>query len=99
MTPSDRLARGARLAVPVLAGLLLCCAGVRASEPGLIEEVRSNGARHLSLEELTAITSLRAGDPLIPDVNRTACQSIVKRYREIGRPFATCELAEGGRLD
>jgi outer membrane protein insertion porin family len=64
--------------------------------PSVIQEIVYNGAKHLKNDDLNTLTGLRKGSPLNPIANRMACQAIVRRYNEEGRPFASCELVEGG---
>jgi outer membrane protein assembly complex protein YaeT len=64
--------------------------------PATIHEIVYNGGGHLKLDELKNLTHLRKGDPMVPTVNHEACRTIVQELYKQGRPFATCELAEGG---
>jgi outer membrane protein assembly complex protein YaeT len=66
--------------------------------PGLIQEIEYKGAYHLKPDDLDTITGLRKGGPMSPIANQMACQAIVRRYNEQGRPFAHCELLEGGKI-
>jgi outer membrane protein assembly factor BamA len=66
--------------------------------PSVIRKVEYRGAHALSRDDLDAVTGLRAGMPLNPVFTRTACQRIVTRYNEDGRPFAACDLLDGGKL-
>jgi outer membrane protein assembly complex protein YaeT len=63
--------------------------------PMTIKEIVYNGGQHLKLDELKNITRLHKGDPMVPYLNQEACRSIVQELYKNGRPFATCELAEG----
>jgi outer membrane protein insertion porin family len=65
--------------------------------PSLIQDIVYNGAKHFKKDELNTITGLRKGTPLNPIANQMACQAIVRRYNEEGRPFSNCDLAEGGK--
>src|SRR5262249_26321960 len=65
--------------------------------PSTIQEIVYQGARHLKPAELTTITGLRKGAPLSPQANRIACQAIIRRYNDDGRPFASCDLLEGDK--
>ncbi len=64
--------------------------------PNLIREIRYDGAKHLSDEELEKITGLRRGVSLNPMANRQAAQAIVRKYREDGRYWTSVNLKEGG---
>jgi outer membrane protein assembly complex protein YaeT len=65
--------------------------------PQTIKDIVFNGGQHLKTDELRKITHLRIGDPVVPYLNQEACRAIVARLYEDGRPFATCELAEGAK--
>jgi outer membrane protein insertion porin family len=65
--------------------------------PSVIQDIVYEGAKHLNHDELNTITGLRKGSPMNPIANQMACQSIVRRYNEQGRPFASCQLVEGGK--
>jgi outer membrane protein assembly complex protein YaeT len=69
---------------------------VVAERPAVIEDVVYNGGEHIKLDELKNITHLRKGDPMVPYLNQEACRNIREELYKQGRPFATCELAEGG---
>ncbi|HKB38441.1 MAG TPA: outer membrane protein assembly factor BamA, partial [Gemmataceae bacterium] len=64
--------------------------------PGVIQEIVYQGAKHLKASDLDSLTGLRKGMPMNPIANQMACQAIVRRYNEQGRPFAHCGLVEGG---
>ena len=64
--------------------------------PSLISKVTYLGAGKLSDDDLTEITGVRKGMPCNPIANRVACQNIVRRYHEEGRPLSSCELVSGG---
>ncbi|MCY2947300.1 MAG: outer membrane protein assembly factor BamA [Gemmataceae bacterium] len=64
--------------------------------PSVIQNVTYQGAKHLREDELSQITMISKGRPLSPMANKLACQAIVRRYQELGRPFASCELIKGG---
>jgi outer membrane protein insertion porin family len=66
--------------------------------PNVIRSVAYRGAHALSREDLDAVTGLRVGMPLNPVFTRTACQRVLARYQEDGRPFASCRLLEGGEV-
>jgi outer membrane protein insertion porin family len=61
-----------------------------------VERVMFNGARHLKDRELEELTGIREGGPNNPTVNRRACEAIVRKLNEQGRPFARCQLVSGG---
>jgi outer membrane protein assembly complex protein YaeT len=63
--------------------------------PGKVERIIYNGARHLKDKDLEELTGLRAGGPCNPVANRMACQAIVRKLNEEGRPFASCDLVKG----
>lgn len=63
--------------------------------PTLIEEVIFQGAKHVKPDELEKLTGIRKGSPLNPEANRLACQAIVRKLNEDGRPFAECKLLSG----
>ena len=63
--------------------------------PSVIRTVTYRGAVALSRKDLDTITGIRVGMPLNPMFTRTACQQIVTRYNQDGRPFATCKLLQG----
>jgi outer membrane protein assembly complex protein YaeT len=65
--------------------------------PATIREIVYNGGQHLKLDELKNVTHLHKGDPMVTYLNYEACRAIVQKLYEDGRPFATCELAEGGK--
>jgi outer membrane protein assembly complex protein YaeT len=65
--------------------------------PSKIESIRYQGSYHIKDKELETITNLRRGQPMNPIINRRACQEIVRRMNEDGRPLATCELLSGDK--
>jgi outer membrane protein assembly complex protein YaeT len=65
--------------------------------PSKIESIRYQGSYHIKDKELETITNLRRGQPMNPIINRRACQEIVRRLNEDGRPLATCELLGGDK--
>ena len=66
-------------------------------QANLVQRIVYNGAKHLGRtdDDLNQITGLRIGMPLDPITNRAACQPIVDKLNEDGRPFASCELLRG----
>jgi hypothetical protein len=46
---------------------------------------------------LEQLTNIRQGMPLNPLANKYACNRIIQRYNEDGRPFASCTLIKGGQ--
>ena len=65
--------------------------------PNVVEEVIYQGAKSIKTSELEGITFIKKGAPLNPLNNQLACQSIINRYREKGRLFASCTLVEGSK--
>jgi len=63
--------------------------------PSKVENVVYQGAKHLKDDDLTTLTNIRKGSPLNPIANKLACQAIVRKYNEQGRPFASCQLLKG----
>jgi outer membrane protein assembly complex protein YaeT len=63
--------------------------------PTSVDKVSYVGNRHLSADELDAVANIRKGTPLNPTANKVACQRIVAKYNEDGRPFASCTLLKG----
>jgi outer membrane protein assembly complex protein YaeT len=63
--------------------------------PQTVEKVTYLGAKHLKEDELKELSMVREGTPLNPTTNHNACQRIVQRYNEQGRPFASCTLLKG----
>lgn len=64
----------------------------------LVQSVSYRGHAHLSKDDLDGITNVRKGMPCNPVANKVACQRIVARYNEDGRPYASCDLIKGGEL-
>jgi outer membrane protein insertion porin family len=65
--------------------------------PGLVRRIEYRGAKHLADDELESLTKLRTGTPLCPTTNKLACQAIIRKYNEQGRPYADCYLVKGGK--
>jgi outer membrane protein assembly complex protein YaeT len=65
--------------------------------PSVVHKVTYVGAKHLSDDELTSTTGVRVDQPLNPINNKLACQAIVKKLNEDGRPFAQCFLDKGDK--
>jgi outer membrane protein insertion porin family len=63
--------------------------------PTTIREIVYDGAKHLKDDELNTITGLRRGVPLNPIANNLAKQAILRRYQDMGRLYASVDLAEG----
>jgi outer membrane protein assembly factor BamA len=61
----------------------------------VVKKVEYKGNVRLSNDDLDGITQLRRGMPCNPQANKAACQNIVKRYRDEGRPWASCTLLKG----
>ncbi|MGL4552139.1 MAG: outer membrane protein assembly factor BamA, partial [Gemmataceae bacterium] len=64
--------------------------------PSLIRSVEYRGNVHLTKDDLENVTNVRKGMPCNPYANKVACQRIVQRYNEDGRPYAACDLIKGG---
>jgi outer membrane protein assembly complex protein YaeT len=64
--------------------------------PQTVEKITYLGNKHLKDDELAELSQIRVGAPLSPITNRYACQRIVGRLNEQGRPFASCTLLKGG---
>jgi outer membrane protein insertion porin family len=67
------------------------------SEWTRVREIVYQGAKHFDTKELDEMIGLKRGEPLIPSKNQEACQRILERYYEQGRPLATVRLLEGGK--
>ena len=65
--------------------------------PNVVEEVIYEGVHSLKKSDLESLTIVRKRRPLNPAQNKMACQSIVNRYHEKGRHFASCILKEGDK--
>src|SRR5262249_59448266 len=63
--------------------------------PSMVDKVSYVGNRSLNKDELEQVTGIRKGSPLNPIANKVACQRIVAKYNEEGRPFASCTLLKG----
>jgi len=64
-----------------------------------IEEIKYNGAQHLSQDELGKLTGLRVRMPMSPHLNAQARLNILRKYQEDGRVHASVTLREGTKLD
>jgi outer membrane protein insertion porin family len=62
-----------------------------------VQEIVYNGAEHLKPSELRTLTGLRKGDPMSPLANELGRGSILRKYQEEGRYYATVELVEGNK--
>jgi outer membrane protein insertion porin family len=66
--------------------------------PNRIEEIRYEGARHISKEDLESTTGLRIGQPLSPTANQVAARAIERKFvQEKGYLFARVDLVEGDK--
>ena len=65
--------------------------------PSVIREIVFKGANHMSKDDLEQATGLKKGAPLNPIANQVACQSIVRKYQEKGRMWASVDLVEGDK--
>jgi outer membrane protein assembly complex protein YaeT len=66
---------------------------------GVVRNVLYKGNKHLSQDDLEGLTGIRRGQPLNPIANKIACQAIVRKLNEQGRPFAECHLESGANSD
>jgi outer membrane protein insertion porin family len=66
-------------------------------QASVVQHIVYNGAKHLGRtdDELNTLTGLHVGMPLDPVTNKAACQRIIDKLNEDGRPFANCELLRG----
>lgn len=62
-----------------------------------VQEIVYHGAQHLRDSDLRTLTGLRKGDAMNPMANELGRASILRRYQDDGRYFATVELVEGGK--
>ncbi len=62
-----------------------------------IQEIHYVGAQHLNPSDLRTLTGLRKGDAMNPMANELGRQSILRRYQDDGRYFASVELSEGNK--
>ncbi len=60
-----------------------------------IKEIVYRGAAHLSKDDLDKLTYLKTGMPMNPAVVQQARQSILHKYQEQGRNWATITILEG----
>src|SRR5262249_41291354 len=65
--------------------------------PSTVREIKYQGAKHLSEDELNSVTGLRKGGVLNPTANWLACQAIQNKYSQMGRPFSEVKLIEGSK--
>ncbi len=65
--------------------------------PNLVQKIIYKGAKHPSDDDLNGLHSVRPNSPLNPTANKLACQAIVKKYNDEGRPFAECHLLKGDK--
>ena len=66
--------------------------------PSMVRKVEYKGNVKLSRDDLDTITGIRKGMPCNPTANKVACNRIVARYHEEGRPWASCVLYKGSQL-
>jgi outer membrane protein insertion porin family len=70
-------------------------------QANVVQRIVYNGAKHIGRTDDDInqnVTHLRVGMPLDPVTNRAACQAIVAKLNEDGRPFANCQLLKGGDM-
>jgi outer membrane protein assembly complex protein YaeT len=65
--------------------------------PNLIRAVTYRHAKHISADELEGITGLRAGLPLDPITNKSACFKIQEHMKQKGYYFTNVVLEEGDK--
>jgi outer membrane protein insertion porin family len=65
--------------------------------PSTVQNIEYKGAKHIKDEDLNSLTGLRRDAPLNPTMNKLACQAIIRKYNETGRPFADCFLLKGDK--
>lgn len=61
-----------------------------------VQEIIYDGAQH-NWSELQSLTGLRKGDAMNPLANELGRQSILRKYQEDGRYYASVELIEGNK--
>lgn len=62
-----------------------------------VQEVVYQGAQHLSRDDLQTLTGVRKGEPMNPLANELGRASILRRYQDDGRYYASVELLEGSK--
>jgi outer membrane protein assembly factor BamA len=78
----------------ILPALLTSAAVARpARVKAKITQVIFDGAKHLKEDELSGLTSLHAGMAYDEAAAKDDCAAIVRRYLELGRPFAECTVS------
>jgi outer membrane protein assembly factor BamA len=60
-----------------------------------VEDIVFIGAQHLGHNELKTLVGVRKGEPMNPLANRLGQSSILRKYQEEGRTYASVELVEG----
>ncbi|HEV3437276.1 MAG TPA: POTRA domain-containing protein [Gemmata sp.] len=60
-----------------------------------VEDIQFLGDQHLGKNDLQTLVGIRKGEPMNPMANRFGQQSILRKYREEGRAYASVELIEG----
>jgi outer membrane protein assembly complex protein YaeT len=61
------------------------------------QEIIYEGAQHISRSDLQSLTGLRKGDAMNPLANELGRQSLVRKYQDEGRYYASVELVEGNK--
>jgi outer membrane protein insertion porin family len=62
----------------------------------VVQKVEYQGNATISSDDLDGITNVRQGLVANPLANKIACAKIEQRYRDEGRPLASCTLLKGG---
>ncbi|MCI0703098.1 MAG: outer membrane protein assembly factor BamA [Planctomycetia bacterium] len=62
-----------------------------------VQEVIYRGAQHVRYNDLQSLTGIRKGDAMNPLANEIGRQSILRRYQDDGRYYASVELVEGNK--
>jgi outer membrane protein insertion porin family len=63
--------------------------------PNTVEDIQFLGVQHLGKNDLQTLVGIQKGEPMNPMANRLGQQSILRKYREEGRTYASVELIEG----
>ncbi len=63
----------------------------------IVQEIRFNGAQHLSDDKLRSLSGIRKGEPMSPLANELGRTAIQHEYQDDGRYYATVTLVEGNK--